>query len=166
MPALRVARITVLEQRRKYYCLSCKYQFRVTARTLLQDTHIPLWKWLVAVELMMSSDEACTAAALRDTIDGSYKTAWFVEQRIRAAISFAADWDVPTREADPSRTVVALRTGTRGPSAKYRDAYEQEAQWKAVHPPGERFRATVSALLNSDPLTYRLLITNGLRATA
>ena len=90
-PRCDSGRITVLELRRKYYCLSCKYQFRVTVRTLLQDTHIPLWKWLVAVDLMMTRDRACSVDELRETIGGSFKTAWFVEQRIRAAIAFAPD---------------------------------------------------------------------------
>ena len=60
-----------------------------------------------------------------------------------------------------------LRSGTRGPSAKYREAFEQEALWKAAHRGRQRrFRATVDALLNADPLTYQALIEHGLRATA
>jgi transposase-like protein len=167
-PRCESARITVLELRRKYYCLSCRYQFRVTVRTLLQDTHIPLWKWLVAVDLMMTPDQACPVAELQETIGGSEKTAWFLTQRIRAAIAFSAEPNGVDAAASPSEPgVVVLRSGTRGPSAKYRDAFVQEALWKAAHRGREsRFRATVQALLGADPLTYRLLITHGLRATA
>ena len=41
-----------LQARRKYHCATCKYQFRVTAGTRLHDSHVPGWKWLVAVDLM------------------------------------------------------------------------------------------------------------------
>src|SRR5262245_28403806 len=75
-PRCGSGRITVLAERRKYYCLACRYQFRVTAGTLLHDTHVPLWKWLVAVDLMMSSEAGYSAGRLSETIGGSYKTAW------------------------------------------------------------------------------------------
>ena len=47
-----------LQARRKYHRATCKYQFRVTAGTHLHDSHVPGWKWLVAVDLMMSAPEA------------------------------------------------------------------------------------------------------------
>ena len=31
-----------------YQCASCRYQFSVTAGTIMHDTHLPLRKWFLA----------------------------------------------------------------------------------------------------------------------
>ncbi len=66
---------------------SCRYQFSVTAGTLFHSSHLPVWKWFVAVHLMLASPSGLSANELRRVIGGSYKTAWFAAHRIRAAMS-------------------------------------------------------------------------------
>lgn len=75
-----------LERRRRYNCRSCKYQFRVTARTVFHDSHLPLWKWFVAIAAMLS-DDGISATRLQAILGGSYKSAWFLEHRIRSAMA-------------------------------------------------------------------------------
>jgi hypothetical protein len=138
-----------LEARRKYHCAGCKYQFRVTAGTRMHDSHVPGWKWLVAVDLMMSSSpQRLPAQQLNALLGGSYKTAWFLAHRIRDALETVATDDkrrTPTRRSDP------------GP--KYQRGYAIEAAWRARHEPqSARFRNTVRALVEAEPLSYRKLI--------
>ena len=77
--------------RNQYDCGSCGYEFSVTAGTMLQDTHLPLCKWMVATYLMCESKKGVSANQIKRTIDVSYKTAWYLCHRIRAAMSQATD---------------------------------------------------------------------------
>lgn len=67
-------------------CNSCRCRFSVTAGTIFQDTHLPLWKWFTAMYLMMESKKGISANQMKRTLNVSYKTAWYLCHRIRAAM--------------------------------------------------------------------------------
>ena len=46
-------RLLWLDSRSKWHCYACRYQFSVTAGTLFHSSHLPVWKWFVAVHLML-----------------------------------------------------------------------------------------------------------------
>ncbi len=48
--------ISRIERRRQFDCSSCGYQFSVRAGTIFQDSHLPLWKWFLAVYAMGASN--------------------------------------------------------------------------------------------------------------
>ena len=77
--------------RNQYDCGSCGYEFSVTAGTMLQDTHLPLRKWMVATYMMCESKKGVSANQIKRTIDVSYKTAWYLCHRIRNAMAQARD---------------------------------------------------------------------------
>jgi transposase-like protein/IS1 family transposase len=71
-----------------YDCGSCGYQFTVISGTMMHDTHLPLRKWMVATYLMTESKKGISANQMKRTLGvGSYKTAWYLCHRIRAAMS-------------------------------------------------------------------------------
>ena len=72
--------------RDQYDCASCGYQFSVTTGTIFKDTHLPLQKWFVAIYLMVESKKGIPANQIRRTLNVSYKTAWYLCHRIRAAM--------------------------------------------------------------------------------
>ncbi|PLS84679.1 MAG: hypothetical protein CYG60_16650 [Actinobacteria bacterium] len=76
-----------MEDRHQYQCRSCRYQFSVTAGTIFHDTHLPLWKWFLAVYLIVESRKGISANQLKRMIGVSYKTAWYLAHRIRAALN-------------------------------------------------------------------------------
>jgi transposase-like protein len=76
-----------MEDRHQYQCRSCRYQFSVTAGTIFHDTHLPLWKWFLATYLIVESKKGISANQLKRTLDVSYKTAWYLCHRIRAALN-------------------------------------------------------------------------------
>jgi transposase-like protein len=78
--------IARMEDRHQYQCRSCRYQFSVTAGTIFHDTHLPLWKWFLAVYLIVESKKGVSANQLKRMIGVSYKTAWYLSHRIRAAL--------------------------------------------------------------------------------
>jgi transposase-like protein len=72
-----------------YRCASaeCRKDFTVTVGTLFERSHVLLHKWLLATHLLMSSKKGMSAHQLHRTLAVTYKTAWFMAHRIRAALS-------------------------------------------------------------------------------
>jgi len=79
--------ISRIEKRKQFDCDSCRYQFSVTAGTIFHDTHLPLWKWFLAFYLIIESKKGISANQLKRTLNVSYKTAWCLCHRIRAALN-------------------------------------------------------------------------------
>jgi transposase-like protein len=69
-----------------YQCLKCKYKFQTTTGTIFSDTHLPLSKWMVAVAIMCNAKKGVSAKQMERDMGVSYKTAWFLNHRIRKAM--------------------------------------------------------------------------------
>jgi transposase-like protein len=69
-----------------YYCKDCDYQFSVTAGTIFNDSHLPLTKWFLATLLLCEAKKGMSACQVQRTLGISYKTAWYLCHRIRAAM--------------------------------------------------------------------------------
>jgi len=78
--------VSKLVERGQYDCNVCRYQFSVTSNTIFHDTHLPIWKWFLAIYLMIESRKGISANQVMRTIETTYKTAWFLCHRIRAAM--------------------------------------------------------------------------------
>jgi transposase-like protein len=72
-----------------FYCKECDYQFTVTAATIFNDSHLPLTKWFLATLLLCESKKGMSANQIKRTLGVSYKTAWYLCHRIRAAMKEA-----------------------------------------------------------------------------
>ena|SRR5438105_4344642 len=88
-PKCQSDKISVILKRDQYDCDSCRYQFSVTAGTIFHDTHLPLWKWFLCTYLLCESRKGMSANQLKRTLGISYKTAWYLCYRIRAAMKEA-----------------------------------------------------------------------------
>jgi transposase-like protein len=69
-----------------FYCKACDYQFTVTASTIFNDSHLPLQKWFIATLLLCEARKGMSANQIKRTLGVSYKTAWYLCHRIRAAM--------------------------------------------------------------------------------
>src|SRR5437588_8875745 len=78
--------ISRIQKRNQFDCDSCRYQFSVTAGTLFHDSHLPLWKWFLAVYLIAESKKGISSKQLQRMLNVSYKTAWYLSHRIRDAM--------------------------------------------------------------------------------
>ncbi len=79
--------VSRLRERGIFDCNSCRYQFSVTVGTIFHDTHLPLKKWFVATYLMVEAKKGISANQMKRTLNVSYKTAWYLCHRIRAAMT-------------------------------------------------------------------------------
>lgn len=67
-------------------CGPCKREFTATVGTIFERSHIKLHKWFQAAHLMASSKKGISAHQLHRTLKVTYKTAWFMEHRLREAM--------------------------------------------------------------------------------
>jgi transposase-like protein len=77
---------TAIANRTQYDCDACHYQFSATSGTIFHDTHLPLTKWFLATYLLCESKKGMSACQIQRTLGISYKTAWYLCHRIRAAM--------------------------------------------------------------------------------
>jgi transposase-like protein len=68
-----------------YKCKDCRKPFSVTVGTVMERSHIPLSKWLLATQLMASSKKSMSAHQLHRMLGTSYEAAWFLFHRLREA---------------------------------------------------------------------------------
>lgn len=85
-PRCESAKISRIAKRGQFDCDSCRYQFSVTAGTIFHDSHLPLWKWFLAVYVIGESKKGISANQLKRMLGVSYKTAWYLCHRIRATM--------------------------------------------------------------------------------
>lgn len=74
-----------------HQCNACHRSFTVTVGTIFESSHVPLNKWLLASHLLCASKKGMSAHQLHRTISVTYKTAWFMAHRIRAAMAPGAN---------------------------------------------------------------------------
>lgn len=67
-------------------CGRCRKQFTVRVGTVFESSHVPMHKWLQAIYLMSASKKGISAHQLHRVLEVTYKTAWFMEHRIREAM--------------------------------------------------------------------------------
>jgi transposase-like protein len=80
------SKATPVANRDTFDCDDCHYQFSVTAGTIFHDSHLSLWKWFITTALLCESKKGMSSCQIQRTIGVSYKTAWYLVHRIRAAM--------------------------------------------------------------------------------
>ena len=85
--SLNVHRMAGKTQAGMFLCNDCRDKFTCRTGTVMERSHIPLHKWLLAIHLMASSKKGISAHRLMRNLGlGSYRTAWFLAHRIREAM--------------------------------------------------------------------------------
>jgi transposase-like protein len=85
-PRCKSKEIARVKDREQFNCNACQYQFSATSSTIFHDSHLPLWKWFLATYMMLEAKKGVSALQLKRTLDVSYKTAWYLCHRVRAAL--------------------------------------------------------------------------------
>jgi transposase-like protein len=79
-------KLSRIYEREQFDCDACSFQFSVLAGTIFHDTHLPLRSWFMATFLICESKKGMSANQLKRMLGVSYKTAWYLCHRIRAAM--------------------------------------------------------------------------------
>jgi transposase-like protein len=80
-----------------YKCKDCRKPFSVTVGTVMERSHVPIAKWVLASQLMASSKTSMSAHQLHRMLGVKYETAWFMMHRLREAtiVADAAEGSSP-----------------------------------------------------------------------
>lgn len=119
-PRCKGKTISRIAKRDQFDCDSCRYQFSVMSGTIFHDSHLPLPKWFVATYLICESRKGMSANQIKRVLGVSYKTAWYLCHRIRAAMTDAAGCKL-TGTVEIDETYI-------GPRSSHRN------QWKVKTP--------------------------------
>ena len=125
--SLRVRRMEGKTQAGMFLCNDCRGKFTVRTGTVMERSHVPLHKWLLATHLMAASKKGMSAKQMERMLGVTYKTAWFLCHRIREAMDGAA----PTGPLGGAGVVVEADETYVGGKAKNR-ATRKPAPKKAV----------------------------------
>jgi transposase-like protein len=70
-----------------FLCNDCREKFTARVGSVMERSHIPVHKWLLAMHLMAASKKGMSAKQLERMLGISYKSAWFLAMRIREAMT-------------------------------------------------------------------------------
>jgi transposase-like protein len=86
-PRCKAAKVYRIVKRDQFVCSSCEYQFSVTVDTIFHDTHLSLVTWFLATFLLCEAKKGMSACQIQRSLGiKTYKTAWYLCHRIRAAM--------------------------------------------------------------------------------
>jgi transposase-like protein len=74
-----------------YKCRKCRRQFSVTVGTIFEGSKIPLSKWFAAIYPMCTFKRGVSAQQVHIQSRVTYKSAWFMCQRIKEAAGEVID---------------------------------------------------------------------------
>jgi transposase-like protein len=122
----------------------CRKDFSVTMNTVMERSHIPLNKWMMAFFLMASSKKGISAHQLHRSLAVSYKAAWFMCHRIREAMTGGAF--SPVGGPDGSG-IVEIDETYFGPTAEAKVSKQRKGRPYKVGSRGPRDKRAIVALV-------------------
>lgn len=78
-------RSSPLEQGLRHHCNDCFTSYSVTVGTLFHNTHVPLWKWFLAISILRTSEKKVSIRKLAKQIGVSKKTAAHIIEQVNNA---------------------------------------------------------------------------------
>lgn len=85
---------------KRYRCAKCKEDFTIKTKTVFGESKIPLRKWFMAIYLLSTSGKGISSVQLAKQVGVTQKTGWFIDHRIRSAMSQNGGQLFGTIEAD------------------------------------------------------------------
>ena len=82
-PRCSTAKNSFIKTRRLWFCYTCKKQFTIKVKTIMEDSAIGLDKWMAAFWMLANCRNGVSSHELGRTLGVTQTTAWFMLQRIR-----------------------------------------------------------------------------------
>jgi transposase-like protein len=70
----------------RHTCLTCGNSYSVMVGTVFESTKLPLYKWFMAISIMLSAKKGVSSMQLSRDISVNKNTAWLLQMKIRAAL--------------------------------------------------------------------------------
>jgi transposase-like protein len=108
-----VSRVMSKRARPIWYCRGCETQFSITTGTVMEDTKIPLHKWLLCIHLMCSSKKGVSSLQVHRMLGITRRSAWHLTHRIRHAMGVVSP-ELLTGTVEVDETYVGGKTRKTG----------------------------------------------------
>jgi transposase-like protein len=100
-----------IKTRRIWLCRGCDKQFTVKVGTIFEDSALGLDKWMTAFWMLVNCKNGVSSMELHRTLGVTQKSAWFMLQRLRAAlrehsIGFKSKMGGPGTELEADETYI------------------------------------------------------------
>lgn len=82
-PHCEGCKIYTFSDGKRYKCAGCLKQFNVRTASILEDSKLPLRKWVMALYFLLSDKKGISSYQLANHLRVTQKTAWFMLQRLR-----------------------------------------------------------------------------------
>jgi transposase-like protein len=82
----KISRHTENKRRSRFQCSSCSKSFSPTVNTTMHNTHLPLFKWFLAISMISNAKKGISSRQLSRHLVLPVKTAYSLSQRIRKAM--------------------------------------------------------------------------------
>jgi transposase-like protein len=86
-PRCSTAKNSFIKTRKLWFCYTCKKQFTVKVKTIMEDSPIGLDKWMTAFWMLANAKNGISSHELGRALGVTQTTAWFMLQRIREVMS-------------------------------------------------------------------------------
>ena len=115
---------------KRYKCAGCRKHFSVRVGTIFEDSKIKLQKWFTAIWLVTSHKKGISSLQLGRDLNVTQKTAWFMLQRIRYALSYDFDNSLEG-EIEADETYVGGKNKNRHANKKHYNPQGRNSESKS-----------------------------------
>lgn len=85
-PRCSKAKHSFIKTRMIWFCYECKKQFSIKVGTVMEDSAIPLNKWMAAFWMLVNCKNGVSSMEIHRSVGVTQKSAWFMLQRLRLAL--------------------------------------------------------------------------------
>ena len=82
-PHCKGRKVRYIRARRGWSCSGCQRRFSIRTDTILEESRLPLHKWLEILWILTDCGQTVTSSDLAEYTGVSQKTVWFVEYRLK-----------------------------------------------------------------------------------
>ena len=109
-PRCSTAKNSFVKTRKLWFCYTCKKQFTIKVKTIMEDSPIGLDKWMTAFWLLANAKNGISSHELGRALGVTQTTAWFMLQRVREVMKQRGNFGGTTKLGGEGSEVEADET--------------------------------------------------------